>query len=182
MIEISNVQIYGYDEAIIYSGLSYSDDPEYSMKRALKLAKASICSGHDSFLKGITVQFTLKAPHYFIIEMQRYHFIDIIMSTSKMHMLSNDDWFWDNMPIELDDEIRSALFSLYEQWRDNPNELNFRKLLSNMPLGFTLKMRMITNYLQLKNIYYQRNKHKLEEWREFCGWIKSLPLLKEALN
>ena len=182
MIEISNVQIWGKDEAIIYSGLSYDEEPRFSYDRALKLAKAKPCTGHDSFLKGITVQFTLKAPHYFIVEMQRYHFIDIIMSTSKMHMLSNDDWFWDNMPPELDDEIRSVLFTLYEQWKSYPNEQNFRKLLANMPLGFTLKMRMITNYLQLKNIYYQRKKHKLEEWKEFCKWIKSLPLLKEALD
>ena len=31
------------------------------------------------------------------------------------------------------------------------------------------------NYEVLANIYRQRKNHKLDEWREFCKWIESLP-------
>ena len=31
------------------------------------------------------------------------------------------------------------------------------------------------NYEVLANIYKSRKDHKLDEWREFCKWIESLP-------
>ena len=31
------------------------------------------------------------------------------------------------------------------------------------------------NYAVLKNIYAYRHDHKLDEWRDFCAWIKRLP-------
>ena len=31
------------------------------------------------------------------------------------------------------------------------------------------------NYEVLANIYKSRKNHKLDEWREFCHWIESLP-------
>ena len=31
------------------------------------------------------------------------------------------------------------------------------------------------NYEVLIDIYRQRKNHKLDEWREFCKWIESLP-------
>lgn len=31
------------------------------------------------------------------------------------------------------------------------------------------------NYEVLANIYKSRKNHKLDEWREFCRWIESLP-------
>lgn len=31
------------------------------------------------------------------------------------------------------------------------------------------------NYETLANIYKSRKDHKLDEWRDFCKWIKELP-------
>ena len=31
------------------------------------------------------------------------------------------------------------------------------------------------NYEVLCNIYHSRKAHRLDEWREFCSWIESLP-------
>jgi hypothetical protein len=31
------------------------------------------------------------------------------------------------------------------------------------------------NYEVLAGIYKYRHNHKLDEWREFCGWIERLP-------
>lgn len=31
------------------------------------------------------------------------------------------------------------------------------------------------NYEVLSNIYKSRKNHKLDEWREFCGWVETLP-------
>ena len=34
---------------------------------------------------------------------------------------------------------------------------------------------VMLNYEVLANIYRQRKNHKLDEWREVCKWIESLP-------
>ena len=38
------------------------------------------------------------------------------------------------------------------------------------------------NYETLLSIYHQRKNHKLDEWREFCKWIETLPYMKEFLD
>ena len=72
--------------------------PEYtegefilSLKRAKALAKAKSGSGHDNWLKGVRVSFDIKYPGYFTPELQRYNFLDIVTSSSKMHMLVQMD-------------------------------------------------------------------------------------------
>jgi hypothetical protein len=37
------------------------------------------------------------------------------------------------------------------------------------------------NYQVLRNVYFQRRNHKLDEWREFCKIIESLPYGKELI-
>jgi len=184
MITIEQVKINNLDETIRNIGLSYNTIGKYDT--AVKLAKQKPCSGHDSFLKGITVNFLLTAPHYFIIEMQRYHFLDIVMSTSKMHSLKDWGFIISNMTGEIDENILGIIHELWDDYANSAvsekeKERRFRYLLNNLPLGMMLKMYITTNYLQLKNIYYQRKNHKLAEWRMFCDWIKSLPLLDEVL-
>jgi hypothetical protein len=48
-------------------------------------------------------------------------------------------------------------------------------------MGYEMWMGISTNYLQLKTIYKQRRKHKLEEWKYFCDWIETLPQAKELI-
>jgi hypothetical protein len=43
-------------------------------------------------------------------------------------------------------------------------------------------MRTVTmNYENLRNMYYARKTHKLDEWHVYCDWIKSLPYAKELI-
>jgi hypothetical protein len=44
------------------------------------------------------------------------------------------------------------------------------------------KRTVITNYAELRNIYFQRRNHKLDEWKDFCNWIKNtLPYAEELI-
>lgn len=38
-----------------------------------------------------------------------------------------------------------------------------------------MNFNVMMNYEVLANIYKSRKDHKLDEWREFCKWIESLP-------
>ena len=95
MVEITNVKVYDLMESVIASRNAMRlTPPEYtneefdaSLKRAITLARAKSGSGHDNWLKGVRVSFDIKYPGYFTPELQRYNFVDIVTSSSKMHKL-----------------------------------------------------------------------------------------------
>ena len=202
IIKVDNARVYGLEESIIASGypmaifttdldedegektsaINYLIDKDY--KRARHLGNAIPGSGHDCFLKGITVQFDLQVPEYIWRQLDRYHFIDYISSQSKMHRITK---------INLDsvcnryvyDEVKEILKSIIDKYEaetdtDKKKEL-FNEIIANTPAGLMLTARMTTNYLQLKSIINQRSNHKMQEWRYLCDWFKTLPMLEELV-
>lgn len=190
MVTISNVKVYDLPEAVISCRNAMRlTPPEYtdeefakSLERAKKLCKSPSNSGHANFLTGIRVSFDIKYPNYFSPELQRYHFLDIVTSASKMHrlmmMAGNPDCYNKYVAPEIIDFMKN----LVDEYNNDPSYINFMKVVSNCPLGIELFMRCSTNYMQLKNIYNQRKNHKLkEDWGEFCNFIKSLPFAKDFI-
>ena len=55
-------------------------------------------------------------------------------------------------------------------------------MVYNIPLGFELTAGMITNYRCLRNIYFQRRNHRLQEWQVFCDWIETLPMADKLIT
>jgi hypothetical protein len=187
-MKIKNVKVAFLEESIIRSGfpmqvgepveLLYSDDnviydgeaKTSDFIRAHNLAECKIGSGHNNYLKGIIVQFDLQYPEYFSPQLQRYHWIDIVSSQSKMHKLNSRELTPDDFTKET-----SAYGIEYMNVLIRRNA-SINELVSNLPSGYLKWMGISTNYLQLKTIYNQRKTHKLEEWQEFCSWIKTLPM------
>ena len=83
----------------------------------------------------------------------------------------------------------AELFDMCYAWEtliNRLNELRDEYLISNdtqifhqirclLPSGYNLKATVFLNYAVLRNIYFQRRNHKLDEWRDFCDKIKELP-------
>lgn len=218
-MKIKNVQVYGFEESIIRSGypmqigepetistcpeIDYDRGPK--LERAKKLAKSPIGSGHNNFLKGIIVQFDLCYPQYFTPQLQRYNWVDIISSQSKMHKLTsvknieincNGYVLWsiidklnelieyynlDSYPVILEDRLHQDNSEIQVVATDK--DKMFQYIISNLPMGYEMWMGISTNYLQLKTIYHQRKNHKLkDDWGYFCKWIEELPLAKELIT
>lgn len=190
MVEIKNVKIYELEESVIACRNAMRIEmPEYtqeefqkSLERAKTLAKMASNSGHANFLTGIRVAFDIKYPNYFSPELQRYHFIDIVTSSSKMHKLIKMDMdLCFNKYVEQD--IKKLMKSLVHDYNESPSYEKFMRVLSNCPLGIELFMRCNTNYMQLRNLYHQRKNHKLkEDWGAFCKMIEELPYFEEFIN
>lgn len=191
MVEISNIKVYDLKESVIASGFAmrtakpeYTDEEfERSLPRAIKLAKAGGGSGHSNFRKGIRVSFDIKYPGYFTPELQRYGFVDIITSSSKMHRLAKMDMdaCFNKYVTEYS---KNQMKDLIADYNANPSYENFMTLLSNCPHGVELFMRCSTNYEQLATIYRQRKTHRLkEDWVEgFCkNFIETLPYSRELI-
>jgi hypothetical protein len=156
---------------------------EKSLPRAIQLANTPNCSGHQNFLKGIRVSFDVKYPNYISPELQRYNWVDIVTSSSKMHKLASMDV--DACFNEfVSEESKSQMRELLNQYNADKSYDNFMRLLSNCPQGIELFMRVSTNYLQLKTIYHQRKHHRLfHDWQVgFCEeFVEQLPYAKEFI-
>lgn len=150
-------------------------------KRALKLSKAPLNSGHVSFAKGIVVNMDITFTNKAWIEFQRYHFADIITGMSTMHRISKFD-LDEAFNGYVDPKIIERLKELQEVYLLTKDKEDYLKLLYSTPAGLEMTGRVTTNYLQLMNIWQQRHNHRLPEWRAFCDeLLVKLPLFKEFL-
>lgn len=191
MVEVTNVKVYDLTESVIASRNAMRlTPPEYteeefekSLERAKTLARAGGGSGHSNFRKGIRVSFDIKYPGYFTPELQRYSFMDIVTSSSKMHRLVKMDMDACFNQYVLP-ERKAHMKFLIGKYNEKPSYEMFMTVLSNCPLGIELFMRCSTNYEQLATIYRQRKNHRLrEDWVEgFCkDFIEKLPYAKELI-
>lgn len=189
MLSVCNWQVYDLRQSVIACRNAMRlEMPEYteeefekSLPRAIKLANTPNGSGHQNFLKGIRVSFDIKYPNYISPELQRYNWIDIVTSSSKMHRLVKMD-----LDKCFNEYVSSASINqmklLVSQYNREPSYEKFMKVVSNCPQGIELFMRVSTNYLQLRSIYRQRKNHKLkEDWGAFCDFVEQLPYAKELI-
>lgn len=49
------------------------------------------------------------------------------------------------------------------------------QMIQLLPSSYNQRRTVMLNYEVLANIYKSRRNHKLDEWRELCDWIKTLP-------
>lgn len=189
MLRIENWKVYDLKESVIACRNAIRlEIPDYtekefqeSLKRAIKLANLGGGSGHSNFRKGIRVSFDIVYPNYISPELQRYGFLDIVCSNSKIHRLIMMDMNTCFNKYVCDD-ARRLTQRMIDEYSENPSYENFMRVLSNCPQGIELFMRCSTNYEQLATIYKQRKHHKLkEDWGAFCSWIESLPYAKELI-
>jgi hypothetical protein len=162
------------------------------LKRLDGLAQTPSGSGHDCATKGIIVQYDLTCNHVMLPQFMRYHFHDIVSSQSKMHrilkmdLVKSCDSFVNEFAIkgaqiEIDKYNEMVLANKSDDpsaFIYTPKEIQeqYERIMSNLPMGLELTMRITSNYLQLKSIYIQRHGHKMSFWREYCDWIKTLPM------
>lgn len=203
MSVITNVKVYDLEETLVASGYAMIDQYDESTvkaqadmislelltedlaedkhyKRALRLTKAPLNSGHVSWAKGIVVNMDITFTNKAWVEFQRYHFADIITAQSCMHRISKFN-LSEVFNEYVDPHIILHLKAIQKEYQDNPTPENYLKLLYSTPSGILMTGRVSTNYLQLMNIYQQRHNHRLPEWREFCKELLDLPLFKELL-
>ncbi|HII00118.1 TPA: hypothetical protein HA351_00200 [Methanosarcinaceae archaeon] len=165
-------------------------------EKDLRLAQMLTLAGteHSKFLRFIPVCFDINAPFYWWKEFDTYKFVEK-NSCSTMHKLTSRPLTLQDFSFDTVTEYREAqivhlneLIETYNSCRGETEEDAayrkevFRELVQDLPSAFMQKRTVITNYAELRNIYFQRRHHKLEEWREFCAWmIKELPYCEELI-
>lgn len=75
--------------------------------------------------------------------------------------------------------IVDTLNELRDSWFNEEDETKKKEIwysiLQLLPSSYNQKRTVLLNYQVLKNMYHARKNHKLDEWRDFCEWVETLP-------
>lgn len=75
----------------------------------------------------------------------------------------------------LDMFIIPALNTNRELYLKTKDKRYWWQMIQLLPSSYNQTRNVMMNYEVLANIYKSRKNHKLDEWRKFCRWIKTLP-------
>lgn len=68
------------------------------------------------------------------------------------------------------------MLNLYRtEYLETKSKDDWWQMIQLLPSNYNQTRNIMLNYEVLANIYRQRKGHKLDEWREVCKWIESLP-------
>lgn len=189
MIDISAIKVTGREAAIramrnplkswAKSDTSFDYNEAYIGVNDLQLAMSLIKSGtsHCKFRRMITATFDVTAPEYWWKQFDTYKVGTVACSTSTMHTLLSSELRMEDFSVEYV-KGNAGVFALNETIKVI-NELirkrNLEAAVQLLPMSYLYTRTVSTNYETLSNIYKQRNKHKLKEWRDFCDKLLEFP-------
>ncbi len=175
---------------------------ENDLKLMKNLSKAG--NDHAKFLRMINVTVDITAPLYWWKEFDTYKVGTVANSCSTMHKIhekefTEEDFSFEHLTegslnsvgrpiISVLNNVREAYLH-YEEWTEIDPEswedgINCKKdlwwqLIQLLPSSYNQKRTVQLNYQVLKQMYFARRNHKLDEWRDFCKWCESLPYFRE---
>ena len=212
MIKIDNIEVFGWESTIRgmrnpmnswEKSDSYWDFPEYPDifvigPNDLKLMQSLIRAGtdHSKFMRMINVTMDITAPMYWAKEMDTYKVGTVRNSCSTMHKIHSKEFTLDDFShehlgdkekqillttIEAMNESRDAFVTWNENYKHDKKDY-WWQMIQLLPSSYNQKFTWQANYQVLRNIYFSRRNHKLDEWVEFCKIIETLPYAKELIT
>lgn len=181
-----------------YGDEMYIGDNDLDLMRRL----CSAGSDHRKFMRMIVVYCDITAPLYWWKEFDTYKVGTVANSCSTMHKIHDkkftiDDFSYEHL-IEEEEDFEIGVWwgtdadngiepkDLLELTIDGLNEYRsayletkdkkyWWQMIQLLPSSYNQKRTVMMNYEVLTNIYNSRKNHKLDEWHDFCDWIKTLP-------
>lgn len=187
------------------SGFVYDKDDEEKSNtfiigpNDIRLAQRMIGGGPEEakFMRQIMISMDIDAPLFFQKEFDTYKVGTTANSCSTMHKLTSEEISARNFsfikPEEFEDQYSQYFIKtaqeeiiqyceiLRKAYNKTKDKRIWRALIEILPEGWNQRRTWTANYQVLRNIYFQRRNHKLDEWREFCKIIEELPYGKELI-
>ena len=161
-----------------------------------RLCKAG--SDHRKFMRMIMVSCDITAPLYWWKEFDTYKVGTVANSCSTMHKIHAKEFTLDDFShehliarekplIEGGDQVEppngtwlmhrtiQTLNQYRELYLETKDKKYWWQMIQLLPSSYNQKRTVTMNYEVLTNIYESRKNHKLDEWRDFCDWIKKFP-------
>lgn len=167
-----------------------------------RLSKAG--TDHGKFLRMIPIYLDITAPLYWWKESDTYRVGVVANSCSTMHKIAEKEFTLDDFSHEhliirekpvlegtTVPESSNAIWLMHQtvqilnQYRNLYLQTKDKKywwqMIQLLPSSYNQKRTISLNYQVLKNMYFARKDHKLDEWHTFCDWIETLPYAKELI-
>ena len=155
-----------------------------------KLSNAG--TDHRKFIRMMPVYVRITAPLYWWKEFDTYKVGTVANSCSTMHKIMDKEFTLEDFSVERMSDyllvgVEALVYTLntlrdlyinYDKYDDpeTPKQKIWDSVIQLLPSSYNQTRNVMMNYEVLANIYKYRKDHKLDEWREFCKWIESLPL------
>lgn len=122
-------------------------------------------------------------------EFDTYKVGTVANSCSTMHKITEKEFVLDDFShehlgdkekqilltiVEAMNESRDAFVTWNEDYKHDKKDY-WWQMIQLLPSSYNQRRTLMLNYEVLANIYKSRKDHKLDEWRDFCKWIKTLP-------
>ena len=157
---------------------------------------------HRKYMRMMPVYVRITAPLYWWKEFDTYKVGTVANSCSTMHKIAEkeftvDDFSCEHLGVFIPAEKNDGVEDYKNLWiaaleetidylnvartfynRETDPELKKKywwQMIQLLPSSYNQTRNVMLNYEVLANIYRQRKNHKLDEWREFCKWIETLP-------
>lgn len=168
-----------------FEGDSYFTIGENDLKLMKSLSKAG--TDHAKFLRMINVTVDITAPLYWWKEFDTYKVGTVANSCSTMHKIhakefTLDDFSHEHLTVNWREELLNIIHLLNDArtgFLAYEDKLYWWQMIQLLPSSYNQKRTVQLNYQVLKSMYFARKSHKLDEWREFCAWVETLPYFKE---
>ena len=153
---------------------------------------------HAKYRRMITVWVDITAPLYFWKEFDTYKVGTVSNSCSTMHKIAAKEFTLDDFSHEHLNGYGLEIFKgvidylnlsrevyvngLHEDEEPmmpvtKPKDINWWwQMIQMLPSSYNQRRTIMLNYEVLANMYHYRKEHKLDEWRDLCEWIKTLPV------
>lgn len=180
------------DYPACYSGFDVGPN-DYDLM--MRLSNAG--TDHRKFMRMIIVYVDVTAPMYWWKEFDTYKVGTVRNSCSTMHKIHEKEFMLEDFSCEhLFDKYgdpsmnlnyagkypKAVLIDLihvlnnFRWWYNETKDKKYwYQMIQLLPSSYNQRATLMLNYEVLANIYKSRKNHKLDEWREFCTWIESLP-------
>lgn len=198
MIWIENVETMGWANAIrgmrnpknswekSDSSPCSEKEPWYSIGEndwALMKKLAEAGPVHGKFMRMIAVYLDITAPLYWWKEFDTYKVGTVANSCSTMHKIHAKEFAAEDFSAEhLSPDAKNALKLVIDQlnfariaYLETKDKAYWWDMIQLLPSSYNQKRTVMLNYEVLRNMYTYRKEHKLDEWREFCAFLETLP-------
>ena len=208
MIKVENIDVYGFEAAIrgmrnpmnsweksdtIWGEKREDGLWQYSVPQIgendLKLMKSLVKAGtdHRKFMRMINVTCDVVAPLYWWKEYDTYKVGTVANSCSTMHKIADKEFTLDDfshehlcgMSIAALNHVIDAMNLERKHYIVTGDKDCWWQMIQLLPSSYNQRRTGQLNYEVLLNMYHARKDHKLDEWREFCKAIETLPYFKE---
>lgn len=96
-------------------------------------------------------------------------------------LIGTDEYFQPFSPQGILSETITMLNRARELFLQTKDKKYWWQMIQLLPSNYNQRATLMLNYEVLANMYHARKNHKLDEWREFCKWIETLPYAQELI-